>query len=93
MKGEIEIRPELRLCKVGDRLGYFHTWEFHSTPVSASPFVGGAPAGVLSFVMAIVEFSDGTVRRIDPEHLVFCDETNKILALIEKGEEEKNEQA
>ena len=91
--GTIEIRPELRLCKNGNRYGYFHTWEFNSTPVAASPFVGGAPAGVLSRVVAIVEFSDGLVKRIDPENLEFCDETNRLLAEIEKREAEKNEQA
>lgn len=27
---EIDVKFELRLCKVGEELGYFHTWEHYA---------------------------------------------------------------
>lgn len=74
----ITITRETRLCKVEGKLGYFHTWEHYSRPVEASPLVGGAPAGVISQVFGIVEFTDG-VKRVEPYMIQFCDEQNAIL--------------
>lgn len=71
-------RNELRLCKVKDEIGYFHTWEQWANVVDASPLRGGHPGGQVSQAFGIVEFSDG-VRRVDPTEIQFCDETNKIL--------------
>lgn len=68
-----------RACKVKDRTGYFHMWEQHSKPLAASPLRGGAPAGVFSKVYGIVEFEDGTVGRVDPTEIQFCDEVNVML--------------
>lgn len=79
----IELRT--RLCRVGDELGYFHVWEFFSKPLEASPMIGGAPAGVFSKMFGIVEFTDG-VRRVDPSDICFCDEDNRMLKEIAKGE-------
>ena len=67
-----------RLCTVGDRTGYFHTWEHFSKPLEASPLIGGAPAGVFSKVFGIVEFPDG-VERVDPADIHLCDEENEML--------------
>lgn len=78
MKSEIKITHITRLCKVDNRLGYFHCWEQYSTPLPASPMIGGAPAGIYSKVYGIVEFSDG-VNRVDPTCIKFVDEENKIL--------------
>lgn len=80
----IELRT--RLCKVDDEIGYFHVWEFYSKPLEASPLIGGAPAGVFSKVLGIVEFADG-VRRVDPTDIRFCDEDNKFLKDIKKGKD------
>lgn len=76
---------EKRLCNVGGKIGYFHRWEDYSKPLGASPFIGGAPAGIFSETYGIVEFPDG-VRRVDPTQIVFCDEQNQTLwALNKKG--------
>lgn len=56
INNNITISHETRLCKVKDKLGYFHTWEHYSNPVPASPMIGGAPAGVISQVFGIVGF-------------------------------------
>lgn len=75
---DILIRQETRLCKVKGELGYFHCWEHFSKPIEASPLMGGAPAGVISQVFGIIEFSKG-VRRVDPYQIKFCDEENAML--------------
>lgn len=72
------ITHPTRLCKVSDEYGYFHMWEQFSKPVDASPVIGGAPAGIVSFVYGIVEFKDG-VRRVDPTDIRFVDEDNETL--------------
>lgn len=81
----MQIEVKTRLCRVGDKLGYFHVWEHYSTPLEASPLIGGAPAGVFSKIFGIVEFSD-SVKRVDPKDICFCDEENQMLSEIEKGE-------
>lgn len=81
-----QLEWKTRLCKVGDELGYFHIWEFYSKPLEASPLMGGVPAGIFSRVFGIVEFADG-VKRIDPTDIHFCDEENKMLKVMTKGEE------
>ena len=83
---DIAIRPELRSCTVNDEPGYFHCWEHFNQPISASPFVGGAPAGVVSKVYGIVEFADG-VRHVEPSTIKFCDETNAYLQAMKKHKE------
>ena len=83
---DITVRPELRSCTVNDELGYFHCWEHFSQPIGASPFVGGAPAGVVSKVYGIVEFADG-VRHVEPSTIKFCDETNAYLQAMKKHKE------
>lgn len=77
----VKFKLETRGCVVNGELGLFHIWEFYSRPLDASPFVGGAPAGVFSKVYGIVEFSDG-VRRVEPTHIQFCDEENEYLAVL-----------
>lgn len=79
----MEIKVERRLCTVNGETGYFHTWEHYSKPLEASPFVGGAPAGVFSKLFGIVEFEDG-IRRVDPTDIKFCDEENEMLSVSNK---------
>lgn len=85
---DMQMEWKTRLCKVDDEFGYFHIWEFYSTPIEASPLIGGATAGVFSKVFGIVEFADG-VRRVDPTDIHFCDNDNdalKDLNNMAKGE-------
>lgn len=72
----------LRGCTVDGRPGYFHIWEQYSTPVEASPLIGGPPAGVYSQVFGIVEFSD-EVCRVEPYKIKFMDEESATLADFE----------
>lgn len=75
---KMNIEMPTRLCMVHGKLGYFHLWEQYSTPVPASPMIGGEPAGIFSRVFGIVEFDDG-MRRVDPTDIVFHDEENDAL--------------
>lgn len=80
---------KLRSCTVNGRPGYFHCWEHRADVVDASPMIGGHPGGQISYILGIVEFSDG-VKRVDPTQIVFTDEENAFLGGLEKymkGEE------
>lgn len=75
--------PKLRLCKVGDKIGYFHTWEQKSDVIPPSPMRGGHPGGVVSQMFAIVEFTDG-IERVQPCNVKFYDEITMQLAILNK---------
>lgn len=47
----------------------FHRWCEEIKPVSASPMIGGAPAGHFRHIFALVELCDGSCRLVDP-HVV-----------------------
>lgn len=74
---------EKRICNVNGKIGYFHRWEDYSRPLDASPLIGGAPAGIFSVTYGIVEFPD-CVQRVDPTQIVFCDEQNQSLWVLNK---------
>lgn len=76
---EMTIKYEKRLCEVDEKLCYFHMWENYSQPVEASMLIGGAPAGIVSFVSGIVEYPDGSVKRVPIESIKFIDEINEEL--------------
>lgn len=84
----MEIRYERRVCKVDGENGLFHCWEHYSRPIEPSPMIGGHPGGVFSKVYGIVEFENG-VRRVDIEHIQFCDEEHAYLCAMNKFEREK----
>jgi hypothetical protein len=83
----MSIRWETRICEVNGHTGYFHTWEFYSKPLEASPMIGGAPAGVFSKIFGIVELADG-VHRVDPTEIKFTDEEHSVLEEFDKFKEE-----
>lgn len=70
-----------RKCEVEGEVGYFHTWEHCSYTITgsfeASPLVGGAPAGQFSRLYGIVEFEDGSVKRVDPAKIIFKESTKE----------------
>ena len=76
---EMTIKYEKRLCKVDKKLCYFHIWEQYSQPVEASMRIGGAPAGIISFVSGIVEYPDGSIKKVLPTSITFVDEESEVL--------------
>lgn len=91
LKNDLDSKIEhygLRLCKIGDKYGWFHTWEhyiFNQTIVGKAYSKEDTCSSLWPYynskVYAIVEFPDG-VRRVDPNDICFCDTTNKILKEI-----------
>ena len=88
--GNIKIEWETRLCKVDDRIGYFHTWEQYNDVIPPSPLKGGHPGGTVSEVFAIVEFEDG-VERVCPHKIKFIDQINADLGVMNKLSKEVKE--
>ncbi len=78
-------KNKYRPCIVRGRKALFHMWENFSKPVAAELHIGGAPAGVLSLTLAIVEFEDGTVDRVLPQEVKFAD--NKFKEYVFGGKE------
>lgn len=76
-------KMERRDCTVNGEPGYFHCWEQYSKPVSESLLRDGAPAGVISFIRALVEFPEG-MRYVYPEDIQFCDEEHESLCALAK---------
>ena len=74
---DITIKKELRLCKVGETLGYFHCWEQYVDP--------GAQ---YSRVFGIVEFDD-RIKRVDPTKIQFIDEAHDFLSAYSKMDARK----
>lgn len=79
---DIYVRKELRLCKVGNDLGYFHCWEQYADVITPGLTVGSHPGGQYARIFGIVEFKDG-VERVSPEKIKFVDEANAVLGANE----------
>lgn len=60
-----------RACEVNGEEAIFHCWEQYSNVINSSVLKGGHCGGQISQVFGIVEFKDGTVRRIHPHEIKF----------------------
>lgn len=80
---DIYVKKELRLCKVGKEIGYFHCWEQYADVITPGLTVGSHPGGQYSRIFGIVEFDDG-IERVSPEKIKFIDETNDMLRFWNK---------
>lgn len=80
------VEWQTRDCEVDGRPGLFHTWEHYSRPIIDIPS-GIKPAGFVSGVYGIVEFSDG-IKRVEPDHIKFCDEQSMWLHQLEQYKKE-----
>lgn len=56
---------ERRKCEVEGEVGYFHTWEHFADTIEFSRVYG------------IVEFGDGSVKRVDPTKIIFKESTEE----------------
>ena len=64
---ELKRRP----CYVDEKRALFNCWSQESEIIAPSLYVGGHGGGVISGVLGIVEFEDGTVARVNPERIRF----------------------
>lgn len=81
LSSEITISTEKRLCTVDGRKALFHNWAEISYVIEASPLRGGHPGGQVSYVVALVEYEDGTIEKVDlnNQKLVFADGLANIM--------------
>lgn len=75
---DITVKKELRLCKVGKELGYFHCWEQYGDIIFPGIAVGSHSGGQYLRVFGIVEFDD-RVACIEPSKIKFVDEVHDYL--------------
>jgi hypothetical protein len=76
-----DVKPHLRPCVVklqNDPNGFevdahFHRWCEKSKIIEPSILVGGGPGGVISYVVAIIEYGDGTIDECNPKDIKFMD--------------------
>lgn len=68
-KSEEMYRP----CFVNGEKALFHRWSDYSQVVAESLLKGGHPAGVVKATVGIVEFEDGTVKKVDPSMIKFVE--------------------
>lgn len=85
---DIMVKEELRLCKVGGQVGYFHCWEQYNDVIFPGLTVGSNPGGQYSRVFGIVEFDD-RVLRIEPSKIKFVDEVHDYLRAYSKMNDRK----
>ena len=64
---------KFRPCLVKGEKGLFHCWYNVSEIVAPSLMAGGHSGGVLTGVMALVEYEDGFVRKTYPGDIQFLD--------------------
>ena len=69
-KNKTTLRP-CAVVKTGDCL--FHMWEQYSKPIAAGLTTGSHPAGVVSYIVGIVEDREGWIHRVPPEEIRFTD--------------------
>lgn len=83
MKVIIGERPEMRPCWINDgeikRKALFHCWEQKSQLLGASLMLGGHPGGVVSGMVALVEYEDGTMHEEYPRDVRF-DDTEAVMS-------------
>ena len=63
----------LRRTDAEVRDAFFHGFFTESYVAPASALKGGRPGGQVSTVQALVELRDGSVLRVDPQHIHFLD--------------------
>ena len=68
----------MRLCEVKNiGKSYFHLWEQYSKPIAGGITIGSHPPGVVSYVVGIIEDSDGQVHRVLPDDIKFIKRKEK----------------
>lgn len=80
-----KIEHKRRLCKVGDKHGYFHCWTHEADVIAPGIGIGSHPGGQFSTTLGIVELSDG-VRKFVPEKIEFIDEEHMRLAMMDAND-------
>lgn len=70
---EADPKKPWHVEKTGTVNALFHCWEQHSYIVPPSMMTGGHNGGVVSGILGIVEFANGSIAQVKPEDIVFID--------------------
>lgn len=62
-----------RLCEADGKPAHFLRWVSESWVIEPSALQGGHPGGTVRCTFALVEYADGTVRKVEPEDVKFTD--------------------
>lgn len=81
LNSEIIVKMERRSCIVDGQMCLFHCWEQYGAVLEPSLLIGGHPGGQVARVYGIVEFPDGTVKRVDINDIKFNDKEQRDLYL------------
>lgn len=82
--GEIQIMWAGRPCTVDGNKGIFHFWGITADVVAPSIMVGGHPGGQLAETYGLVEFADGSVKRVIPTKICFLDTLEQMQKAFEE---------
>lgn len=77
---------QYRSCVVSGEKARFHVWEQYSEVIAPGMAIGSHQGGQISQVFGIVEFEDGTVKRVDPYKIEFTDRQVKSYEQTVKKE-------
>lgn len=80
-----------KIEKAGTENALFHCWEQASNVIAPSPMVGGHGGGVVSGIYGIVELGNGSIRRVQPEDIVFIDNKFEEYAFFVEDESKKED--
>ena len=69
----------------------FHRWSQESWIVPPSLLAGGHNGGVISKIMAVMEFEDGSVRLVNYDTFEFCDSNGGFLDFSWEKEDEQDD--
>lgn len=76
---DIVIRTaEYRPCIVDGEKALFHRWLNFAYVVDASLMIGGHPGGQVADTFGLVELEYGTMRRVAPTSIHFCDSSERF---------------
>lgn len=71
--GDITIRCETRHCYVDGRKAIWHRWVDVAEIVPPSIAIGGHGGGVVKDTLALVEYENGKVAKVDTRYFKFAD--------------------
>jgi len=74
----VQLKAELRPCKVKGKNAFFHKWSDVSSIIPPSAMVGGHTGGTVSRTIGIIEYIEsGVVHECFPTEIIFLDTKEK----------------
>lgn len=87
LDSEIVIKRELRPCYVDGRKALFHGWVDVADVITPSIAIGGHNGGTVRDTLALVEYENGKVAKVDTRYFRFADHGDFREIAWEDGKE------